>query len=217
MYSATQFAEEGVLLVGDAGSFIDPLSSAGVKKALASGWLAAVVAHTALTRPAMVRAAFEFFSAREKEIYTAFRALTERFLADAAANYDHPFWSDRTDPVTEPDDDALRAAFDWLRSAGSIRLRAGPNVTIEQRPAVSGNEIVLESRLVSGAGGEGVRYAFDVDVVALVDLGPRFAQVPDLFDAYNQRLAPVPLPQFLSALAMAIAKGWLVDSRGASL
>jgi flavin-dependent dehydrogenase len=216
MYSATRFADEGVLLVGDAGSFIDPLSSAGVKKALASGWLAAVATHTALTRPAMRHTALDFFSAREKEIYAAFRALTERFLADAAATYDHPFWSDRTDPVTESNDDALRAAFDRLRSADSIRLRAGPDVTIEQRAAVSGNEIVLERRLVSGAGGDSVRYAFDVDLVALIDLAPQFAQVPDLFDAYNQRLAPVALPQFLSALAMAIAKGWLVDSRGPS-
>jgi Tryptophan halogenase len=217
MYSAVRFADEGVLLVGDAGSFIDPLSSAGVKKALASGWLAAVATHTALTRPAMRRTALEFFSAREQEIYAAFRALTERFLADAATNYDHPFWSDRTDPAMASDDDALRAAFDWLRSADSIHLCAAPDVAIEQKPAVSGNEIVLEPRLVTGTGGDGVRYAFDVDLVALIDLAPRFAQVPDLFDAYNQRLAPVALPQFLSALAMAIAKGWLVDSRGASL
>ena len=34
------------LLAGDAGSFIDPLSSAGVKKALASAWLAAVAVST---------------------------------------------------------------------------------------------------------------------------------------------------------------------------
>jgi flavin-dependent dehydrogenase len=211
MYSATRFADDGVLLVGDAGSFIDPLSSAGVKKALASGWLAAVATHTALSRPAMRRTALEFFAAREQEIYAAFRALTERFLADAAANYDHPFWSDRTDPATESDDDALRAAFDWLRSAESIHLRAAPDVAIEQKPAVSGNEIVLEPRLVAGTGGDGVRYAFDVDLVALIELAPWFNQVPDLFDAYNQRLAPVALPHFLSALATAVAKGWLVD------
>ena len=55
MYAATRYADDRVLLVGDAGSFIDPLASIGVKKALASGWLAAVVTHTALTRPAMRR------------------------------------------------------------------------------------------------------------------------------------------------------------------
>lgn len=74
-----------MLLVGDAGSFVDPLSSAGVKKALASGWLAAVAVHTALVRPAMRDAAFRFFAAREREMYASLRAMTERHLGDAAA------------------------------------------------------------------------------------------------------------------------------------
>ena len=50
-YRAREYAGDGWLLAGDAGSFIDPLSSAGVKKALASGWLAAIVAHTCLSNP----------------------------------------------------------------------------------------------------------------------------------------------------------------------
>ncbi len=37
------------------------------KKALASGWLAAVATHTALIRPAMRQIALDFFSAREAE------------------------------------------------------------------------------------------------------------------------------------------------------
>src|SRR5262249_47619054 len=47
-YSASRVSDDGLLLVGDAASFVDPLSSFGVKKALASAWLAAVVVHTAL-------------------------------------------------------------------------------------------------------------------------------------------------------------------------
>ena len=46
-YGAREYAGDDWLLVGDAASFIDPLSSAGVKKALASAWLAAVAVHTA--------------------------------------------------------------------------------------------------------------------------------------------------------------------------
>ncbi len=53
LYTAKRFAGPGFLLVGDAGSFIEPLSSFGVKKALASAWLAAVVVHTCLTKPEM--------------------------------------------------------------------------------------------------------------------------------------------------------------------
>ena len=52
-YSAASFGGVAFLLVGDAGSFIDPLSSFGIKKALASAWLAAVVVHTCLETPHM--------------------------------------------------------------------------------------------------------------------------------------------------------------------
>ena len=53
LYSTNQYAGPGFLLVGDAASFIDPLSSFGVKKALASGWLAAITANTILKTPEM--------------------------------------------------------------------------------------------------------------------------------------------------------------------
>ena len=39
LYGARRYGATGWLLLGDAGSFIDPLSSYGVKKALASAWL----------------------------------------------------------------------------------------------------------------------------------------------------------------------------------
>src|SRR5207249_1503400 len=48
LYDATRAADGPMLLVGDAASFIEPLSSAGVKKALLSAWRAAVVANTCL-------------------------------------------------------------------------------------------------------------------------------------------------------------------------
>ncbi len=50
-YCAERYQGKSHLLVGDAASFIDPLSSFGVKKALASAWLAAVVANTAARLP----------------------------------------------------------------------------------------------------------------------------------------------------------------------
>ena len=57
MYDCVRAAEGPVLLVGDAASFIEPLSSAGVKKALLSAWRAAVVTNTCLANPAMAEAA----------------------------------------------------------------------------------------------------------------------------------------------------------------
>jgi len=56
----------------------------------------------------------------------------------------------------------------------------------------------------------GVRYVRDVDLLAVLELAPSFAQVPDLFEAYCRRAGPVALPDFLYALATAVARRWLV-------
>lgn len=95
LYGATRHGQPGLLLVGDAGSFIDPLSSYGVKKALASAWLAAVVAHTALQDDAMAGPACALYDDREREVYRTYRQLSVPFLDEAAAAHDHPFWASR--------------------------------------------------------------------------------------------------------------------------
>jgi flavin-dependent dehydrogenase len=210
MYHATRFVDDEVLLVGDAASFIDPLSSAGVKKALASGWLAAVATHTSLVTPQMRQIALDFFAAREQEVYTSFRRLTEAYWRDAASSHPHPFWNDRAgESEAIPGNVELATAFERVRTAPALRLERNPAVTIAARPAVSGNQIVMEHRLIGPNGGEGVRYAYAVDLLALVDLAPAHASVPELFAAYNHRLAPVAMPDFLAALATAISQRWL--------
>src|SRR5205823_2546891 len=72
-YGADRFGAPGALLVGDAASFVDPLSSYGLKKALASAWLAAVVVHTGLTDPQMSNDAVAFFDARERAMHAYVR------------------------------------------------------------------------------------------------------------------------------------------------
>lgn len=214
-YRASDYAGERWVLVGDAGSFIDPLSSAGVKKALASGWLAAIAVHTALTTPSMRAAAFEFFSAREHEIERHLSRESRRFLASASTGHAHSFWAERTEPGEgdgDPADaDATRRGFEHLKSRDSWRPRLGWDVSIQPRPCVRGHAIVLEPHLVTSEEPRGVRYVRSVDLVAVIELAPACGQVPDLFEAYCRRLGPVALPDFLSALATAVARGWLVS------
>jgi len=57
--------------------------------------------------------------------------------------------------------------------------------------------------------GRGVRFLRDIDLVQLVELAPDHRQVPDLYEAYNRRCAPVSLPDFLGALSVLLAKGAL--------
>ncbi len=69
MYTSTEFAVDRALLVGDAGSFVDPMSSYGVKKALASAWLAAITVNTAIRTPELTEVATAFYARREREMY----------------------------------------------------------------------------------------------------------------------------------------------------
>ncbi|MBI4519263.1 MAG: tryptophan 7-halogenase [Gemmatimonadetes bacterium] len=91
-YGSREYAGRGFLLVGDAASFIDPLSSYGVKKALASAWVAAVVVNTCLTRPEREDAALELHDSRERRVYASYQRQAARFYLAGVAAHPHPFW-----------------------------------------------------------------------------------------------------------------------------
>lgn len=210
-YRARQYSGDGWLLAGDAGSFIDPLSSAGVKKALASGWLAAIAVHTSLSDPGMRTHALAFFSQREHEIERRLARISQSFLAAAAPTHPYAFWNDRSevpDALTDADRIAVRDAFERIRSALALQLRPG-EVRIESRPSIRGREIVLEPMIVNDH--ESIRYVAGIDVIALRVLGPQFVQVPELFEAYCRAHGAVALPDFLLALATSVARRWLVS------
>jgi flavin-dependent dehydrogenase len=220
MYHASACVHDNVLLVGDAASFVDPLSSAGVKKALASGWLAAVAVHTALRHAERRAAALSFFGEREQAVYAAFREMTAAQFAAGASGHDRPFWSDRADWPTvahertaaaEDDGPDVRAAFGAIRVAPELRLVRAPDLRVVSRAAVDGHEIVLQSQLASDAYPRGLRYAHDVDLAVLIDVVPLHTQVPDVLQAYTRRAGPVALPDFLAALSTLVARRWLVD------
>src|SRR5262249_48276667 len=83
VYSSAEYGNESCLLVGDAGSTIDPLSSYGVKKALASAWLASIVAHTCLVHPERQAIALQFFSDWEERVYATYRERSHDYAVEA--------------------------------------------------------------------------------------------------------------------------------------
>jgi flavin-dependent dehydrogenase len=217
-YDATCTAGPGVLLAGDAASFIDPLSSYGVKKALASGWLAAVVVNTCLRDRSLQAAALPFYDARERVMYESLTQQSVELAREAAHTHDHAFWRDRAAPGAfkdgaEPDVTALRgdadvlAAFQMIREAPSLRLRESARLTRIAKPVVRENRIVLMDHIAAPAFPEGIRYLRGVDLPFLVELASRFDQVPDLYEAYHRGAAPISLPDFLGALSVLIGKG----------
>jgi len=218
-YAATRFAEPGVLLVGDAASFVDPLSSYGIKKALSSAWLASVVVHTALVDESMQSAALELYDARERAMCDALRRRFAELSRDVASDVMTEFWRARSaaDVVDdgEPDvlalrrDPAVLAAFDEIRRRASIGLRPSDVLRRSDRPTVRGDRVELAEHLFVPAFRDGVRYLRSVDLVTIVALAPMYDQLPDLYAAYNRAAPPAPLPDFLGALSVLVGKGVL--------
>jgi flavin-dependent dehydrogenase len=221
-YDATVTGETGVLLVGDASSFVDPLSSFGVKKACVSGWLSAVVVHSALADERLTSAGLALHTQRERAMYESLQRRFTELSRETASAYASEFWRGRAeiedaDSAPEPDVAALRAdpevlvAFEEVRRRPSITLRASSAAQRVGRPLVRDNMIVLDDHLVTPGFPNGIRYLRSIDLVRLSDLAPHHSQVPDLFDAYirGQPGAPPPLPDFLGALSVMIGKGML--------
>ncbi|MGQ0539765.1 MAG: NAD(P)/FAD-dependent oxidoreductase [Gemmatimonadaceae bacterium] len=232
-YFTERAAAGGVLLVGDAASFIDPLSSYGIKKALASAWLAAVVTHSCLTSPAIETAALELYQSRERAMYDALESQRLALVHDALSGTAMPalpdFWSARLaadGSSTEGERggvwslDAVRrdkevlAAFEDLKRSGNVALRPAAELRRIDRADVVDGRVELIEHLVTSAVPEGIRYVRNIDLIAVLDAvaaTPR-ASPPDLYESYCRSVRPVPLGDFLGALALLIGKRALTFS-----
>jgi flavin-dependent dehydrogenase len=231
LYTASRFARQGLLLAGDAASAIDPLSSFGVKKALSSGWLAGIVANTALAEPAWTGEAIAFYERREREVYRRYRILSAPFFDEAARAYGTPYWERRARAAREavengaghdrfvdadPDawgetvpEEAVRDAFERIRALPALAARPGSSLRTVRRLAVERDRLVPCEHLASDACPEGLRWVRGVDLHRLVATVPSHAEVSEAWAAYNGTAPPVTLPDFLSALAAAFAAGFL--------
>jgi flavin-dependent dehydrogenase len=226
VYDAPRAAEPGVLLVGDAASFIEPLSSAGVKKSMTSAWRAAVVTNTCLKKPSMVPTAVEFHAQRERQVYAECQRLAADFFNEAAAWHATAFWSaraggpapgavddrDRPDTLHRGDESAsVRLAFDRLRHAAQIRLRPASSLRFASIADVEGREVVLREGLVLPGDDRPVRFAAGVNLPALVRLATECDEVPALFSAYNTHIGPVPMDGLLTGLSLLVARHALIS------
>ncbi|HLJ45310.1 MAG TPA: NAD(P)/FAD-dependent oxidoreductase [Bryobacteraceae bacterium] len=204
MYHANSYAGEHFLLAGDAGSFVDPLSSYGVKKAMSSGWLAAIVVNTALRNPAMSSVARGYFTARERQVY-------ESQLRQTAAHFRSAgLWADQPNDIESfYTNSELSNAFEELKRAPRIQLRRAENVHKAALPRICGNEIVLAEGLAAPGLPAEVEYVHGVHLWKLAEMAEGFGDVSDLYAAYNRACVPVALPNFLSALSVLVAKNVL--------
>lgn len=222
-YECESAAQGRVLLVGDAASFVDPLSSYGVKKALASAWLAAVVIHSALDDSKIEAAAVRLFASRERAMAAGLRRQLDELAREAASAHPAGFWGDRQgadamDAAGDPDiaalrtDESVRTAFEAIRARPTLQLRLVSNVERRSLPVVDGDKVVLADHFILPAFPQGIRYIRSVDLITLAELAPGHRDVATLFDAYNGVAAPVLIEDLLGALAVLAGKGVLASS-----
>lgn len=217
LYDATRYADTNLLLCGDAGSALDPFSTCGVEKALASAWLAAIVADCCLTRPELASVARDLYDAHERDTYAAGLARAVRAARDALAAFpESRFWRRRAEtPLDgrEPrtieqrceEDAGVRAALARLRGNGAARLRADI-VRLTPRAVIIGRAIGLADAMVLPSLSDAARYVGGVNlpaIVSLVRVAPR--DVPALREAYERAERPVEPARFLTALALLVA------------
>jgi flavin-dependent dehydrogenase len=121
-YTASTFAGERFLLVGDAGLFVDPLSSEGVHKAMASAITGAVVVNTILKRSATVQAAIQFYEENQCHTYNSHYLESVRYYGEERRWPEAPFWAKRSQvPSSE-----FRVPSSKFRVPSSVQVRRSP-------------------------------------------------------------------------------------------
>src|SRR5262249_51775711 len=187
-YTASAFAGERFLLVGDAGLFIDPLSSEGVHKAMASAITGAAVVNTILQRPAMAGHAIGFYAQGQEATYTSHYSESARYYREEGRWPDQPFWRRRSQgQVRRPASGVRRPDLENSGNPQSVSyVRLAPGVTIAPRAVIEGPYIALREAVVAPPYPVGVRFLQGVCVPTLLRTVEAHGAVATVIAAYLQ-------------------------------
>jgi hypothetical protein len=222
VYDCIGACEGNAFLVGDAASFVEALSSGGVKKALSSAWTASVVVNTCLGRPSMRRPASELYQRRERQVFGEYARRSAEFFREAALAYGDPFWTTRAafgnsmaaDDSGPSDfdlerDPAMKLVFDELRERTRLGFVPGPQLKLGDAAVIEDREVVLREGVVVAGFDAPLRFTAGVNLPALIQLAPGCQDLPSLAEAYERRVAPVHPRDLLVGLSFLITRGAL--------
>lgn len=157
-YRSRAYASAEHLLVGDAASFLDPLSAHGVHKAMDGALVAAAVIRTLLERPSSRADALRFYDERESRIAAVTAEKMGRLYAREIRFAERPFWRKRA--RVEPGGPLLPVPGPPLERA--MRLGPGRGVRVENGPVLEDDYIESREVLVAPGKERPVRYLGDV-------------------------------------------------------
>ena len=203
-YTTSTFAGERFLLVGDAGLFVDPLSSEGVHKAMASAITGAVVVNTIFKRPVTASAAIRFYEENQRHTYDSHYAESVRYYGEERRWPEAPFWAKRSrsqfsvvsSQLSVPDAEfqvpgskvqGPRSKVQEPQSQKPTRvtaLRWASGVTIRQCPVIEGPFVEVREVVIAPPYPRGVRFLQEVCVPVLLRQVETQAGVADIMTAY---------------------------------
>jgi flavin-dependent dehydrogenase len=190
LYTARQFAGERFLLLGDAGLFIDPLSSEGVQTAMASAITGAAVINTILNRPAAAASALVFYRDAQNNAYSTHYRQSAEYYDQERRWPDSIFWRRRSGLPA-----STQAAGANGNGAGAAlkpptevsHVRVAPDVRIERRPVLEWPYVEMREVLVSDNNARGLRFLHNICVPALLKEIKKKPAIVDIVAGYLNR------------------------------
>jgi flavin-dependent dehydrogenase len=190
LYTARQFAGERFLLLGDAGLFIDPLSSEGVQTAMASALTGAVVINTILNRRAAAASALTFYRDAQNNAYSTHYRQSAEYYDQERRWPDSIFWRKRSGLLAS----AQRAGANGNGAGAPLKppsevshVRLAPDVRIERRPVLEWPYVETREVLVTDSNARGLRFLHNVCVPALLREIKKKPAVTDIVAGYLKR------------------------------
>ncbi len=190
LYTARQFAGERFLLLGDAGLFIDPLSSEGVQTAMASAITGAAVINTILNRPAAAASALIFYRDAQNNAYSTHYRQSAEYYDQERRWPDSIFWRRRSGLLAS----AQAAGANGNGASAALKpptevshVRVAPNVRIERRPVLEWPYVGTREVLVNESNARGLRYLHNVCVPSLLKEIRKKPAIVDIVAGYLNR------------------------------
>lgn len=190
LYTSCEFAGPRFMLLGDAGLFIDPLSSEGVQTAMASAIAGAAVINTILNRPAAAAGALAFYRDAQNNAYSTHYRQSAEYYDQERRWLDSTFWRKRSGllasvPSSGASGDGAGAPLKPPSEVSHVRV--APHARIERRSVLEWPYVETREVLVTDSNTRGLRYLHNVCVPALLREVKKKPAVTDIVAAYLGR------------------------------
>jgi flavin-dependent dehydrogenase len=131
--------------IGEANYSLDPLSSTGVEKAMQSGVVGALVAHTLLLHPERAEVCSRFYQERQKEAVSTHARWTAESYSKVARFSEQPFWQARQGAATGSPLPIPGNSLQVILPPVMTRIHLAGCASFKEEPCIVGEEI--DSRL----------------------------------------------------------------------